>query len=347
MRIHPRKLPVALLLAGLVLASWAQAQPALEELLSRIPARETSDRNRYSMTDVQYALRARLDWNALLQRSRIVHEESGLSFTLVVGSSIGSCASKLVEWPEPPTMRGGEIFVSEGLLKVVFENFPDFKLEGQAEEPLEMPPVSDLDEMALEEPPQLYSEESPKALKNIVAVFLSGDPQVGEGTETANSPAKQLMDKVTAGVTGEGVSLETKLLALGNADSLGQSGDAMIAVRIESASPTPSSAFLYYEYQSLPSQSRGNALVEWDRVPAQVRGASRSMAETFNREFAEVFGSSRTYGVRGAPIELLQGLRVPSIQINLGVPSGGGLGADLEKMVEVFKRSLTQLKSEG
>ena len=344
-RISLPLLPI-LVLVFLVHSPGTQGQEALTELVSRIPARETGDGNRFSLTDVQYALRARLDWNALLQRVRVINEESAFSFTLVVGSSLGSCGSQLVEWPQAPTIRNGQIFVSEGLLRVVFQSFPDFRLEGQSEETLETPPVANMEEMALEEPPELYNEETPKDLKKVMAVFMTSKAEVGNGTGTANTASQTLSSRLSEKVEQQGLTLNTLIWSPENEDATYQNGDALVAFQVISASPTPPSSFLYYDSPSLPNPSRGNSLVEWDRVSPQQKVLSRSLAEAFQRNFSEVFGSNRTIGVRGAPIQFLQGRRVPSIQINLGISSASE-EAEIEKMVEVVNRSLSQLKSEG
>ncbi len=344
-----KRIPIYFLLlatfGGVIRLESGHCQGAAEELLSRIPARNSGDNNRYSLTDIQFALRARLDWNALLRRARVINEESGLTFTLVVGSSLGSCGTELVEWPHAPTIRSGQIFVSEGLLKRVFEIYPDFRMEGQEEEPLDSPPIAALEEMALEEPPELYSEETPKKLANILAVFIPSDQVIVDGTSAKKSVAERLEGKVSQNASIEGITLDTEILDSGDIENTYQKGDALVAFRVTSSSPTTPSAFFYYDSPSLPNQNREQGLVEWDRVTPRQRGGSRSLAEVFHRNFSEIFGSGRAIGVRGAPIQLLQGRRIPSIQVNLGISSASE-ESEIDQMIEVIGRSLSQLNSE-
>lgn len=340
-----------LVVAATSLASFpAHGQSALQDLLSRIPQREAGDNNRYSLTDVQYALRARLDWNALLRRAKIVEEESGLSFTLVVGSPLGSCSGTLVEWPQAPTMRNGQIYVSEGLLSVVFNAYPDFRFpgsEGQEEE-LDLPPIATLEEMALEEPPSLYTEEAPKSLKKVAALFLTSGSAVSASTgdEQSADPARALQKQIEEAVQQGGLSLETQVLNQGESETFDGSGDALLSFRIITGTPAPASSFFYYDAPSLPSQARGHGLVEWDRTTPQQRGASRVMAESIHRNFTEQFGPDRSAGVRGGPISILQGQRIPSVQVNFGV-SPASQEMEFKKLAEVVRNSLSQIKEEG
>lgn len=328
----------------------AHGQSALQDLLSRIPQREAGDNNRYSLTDVQYALRARLDWNALLRRAKIVEEESGLSFTLVVGSPLGSCGAELVEWPHAPTMRNGQIYISEGLLSVVFNAYPDFRFPGSEgeEEELDLPPIAELEEMALEEPPSLYTEETPKSLKKVTALFLASPSSVAPATvsEQSADPAAALQQKIQEAVQEGGLSLETQVVNSGEGEAFEGSGDALLSFRIITGTPAPASSFFYYDAPALPSQARGHGLVEWDRMTPQQRGASRVMAESIHRNFTEQFGPDRSAGVRGGPIGILQGQRIPSVQVNFGV-SAASQELEFEKLAEVVRNSLSQIKEEG
>lgn len=317
------------------------AQGALQNLLDKvIPDEQAGDLNVYALTDIQAVLGASLSWNALLRRAVLVESEGGLSFSMVIGSPLGRCGSEIVEWPQVPTLRTGEVYVSRGLLETVFNRFPDYKLPGQElEEPAE-PPVADQDtEEVPEEPPPASSGDL--QIKNIMTILLPSKQAVASGTGQSASPTARLIEELRRILDSNGIKLKSVSWNPKDPEKTYMGTDTLLAFRIESATPVMKSSFCYYDAPS-PGR-RGNELVEWNSGSQNYKRDSRAIADLMYRNFVNAFGESRSIGLRGGPYEVLQGREAPGILINLGI-SPSNSEEEIKKTAEVIGASLAQIR---
>jgi len=320
------------------------AESALDALLNQIPTNETGDANQYCLTDVQFALDAGLSWNPLLKRAVLRDEKSGISVTLIVGSKVGRVGLDLVEWPTAPSFHEGQIYLSRGFLETVFSRYPDYRLPGQSQEtPLpipasEPPPLSE----APEEPPTIAVGEATPTLESVLAVLYPPQWLVVAASSEVSAATSHLLKDLTEAFAGSGIGLQTEYWQPKNRnpDQL-PPADALIAIRIRSASPSPKTSFVVYEGLSIERERKSDFLVEWGQSVGRQQRQSRELGEVLFRNYARAFGRDRTMGLKSGPVDLLRGRQGPALLINLGVESTSA-EQEFRKTAEVVAQSLTE-----
>ncbi|MCG3199241.1 MAG: hypothetical protein GHCLOJNM_03751 [bacterium] len=329
-----------LFLVLLGVESWGAG--ALEGLLVRVPAdNRADDSNIYSLTDIQTALGADLKWNALLRRAVLIDSRGGVNVSLIVGSNLGRCGSDLVEWPEPPSFRRGEIYVSRALLETVFSHYPDYQLPDQPEETASPTPFEsgEIAEGEPEEPPA-PPEAGELNLRTLLVVTLpaSGLPEGATAVES-------LLSEWTKTLKENGIRVVSASWNPASPDSSYLEADAMIAIQLRVGDPPPRSSFFFYDSSPSPGGRDEASLVEWSRVSQSYKRDSRAIAELLYRNFVSAFGSARATGLRGGPLQVLQGRKLPSVLVQFGV-SVEDLTKEIKKMTEVVGASLAQVRKE-
>lgn len=326
----------------ILLGAEALGAGALEALLARIPAdSRADDANLYSLTDVQAALGADLKWNALLRRAVLVDSKGELNASLIVGSNLGRCGSDLVEWPDPPSFRRGEIYVSRALLEMVFSRYPDYQLPDQPELTVS-PTPADTEGVAGGEPeePPAPPEAGDLKIRTLLALTLpvAGLPQGATSIET-------LLAELARALEETGIRITSAPWNPDSPDQSYQEADVMIAFQVRVGTPAPRSSFFFYDSAPSPGGSDEAGLVEWRQVSQTYKRDSRTIAELLYRNFSGAFGSARATGLRGGPLQVLQGRKLPSVLIQFGL-SGGDIMGEIKKMAEVVGSSLTQIRKE-
>ncbi|MBV6480593.1 MAG: hypothetical protein DIKNOCCD_00300 [bacterium] len=317
------------------------AQKALDSLLEKvIPEEQAGDLNVYSLTDIQAVLGASLSWNALLRRAVLIEPEGGLSFSLVVGSPLGRCGPDIVEWPQAPILRNGEVYVSRGLLETVFSRYPNYKLPGQEEEPPAEPPLAEQgSEGEPEEPPP--SSSGDLQIKSVMAILLPSQNAIASATGQSASPTARLVEELRRILEGNGIKLKSVSWNPKTPEKTYMDTDTLLAFRIESASPVMKSSFCYYDAPS--PGAKGSELVEWNRVSQNYKRDSRAIADLMCRNFVSTFGDNRSIGLRGGPYQVLQGREAPGVLINLGI-SPSQSDEEIKKTAEIIGSSLAQIR---
>jgi hypothetical protein len=318
--IFPRLcfLVVALTLA--VGPLWAQS--TLEALLAEIPSLDTGTPNKYCITDVQYAMDADLSWNPLLKRAVLKEDKSGVSITLIVGSKFGRVGGKLVEWPEEPALHDGQIYVSEGVLALVFQTYPDFRLPSQqTADPTPTPTVGPVGDVAPpEEPPSVPGAAQNLKIKSVGVLFLPVHGEVPAASPAVGNATERLLMEVNASLTQAGISVhparwnprDQRLVE-------NQPSDALVAFQVEFASPTAATCFFTFDAASLPDAGRTTGLYEWGKVDPEQQRASREVATALSQGYSELVGEDRAIGIRSGPHALLRGRQKPAVLVCLGV----------------------------
>jgi hypothetical protein len=325
--------------------AWAGPEATLEALLSRIPAEtDAEDSNFYALTDVQAAMELEPRWHPLLRRAVQSDPKSGLSFALVVGSRLGRCGAELVEWPEAPTLRRGQIYVSKGLLQTVLKHYPDYRLPGQEVEIPTPTPAAEASMDEIPEEPPAPTRDSAFQIKTLLAITLPASSSVGSGTPAASNPSRLFIAELGKILKENGIQLRSQVWDPKSPEKSYDSGsDAMVAFRIEAASPPAKASFLYYDAGSVAGDAKRYSLVEWSRVSRNRQQESRAIADLFFRNFVGAFGEKRAAGLRSGPINLLQGRNVPAVFVNLGV-SPASAEEEIKKTAEVIGSSLAQIR---
>jgi hypothetical protein len=320
------------------------AQTALETLLQKVPADEQAgDRNVYSLTDIQAVLGASLSWNALLRRGILIEPESGLTFALVVESPLGRVGAEIVEWPEAPTQRRGEVYVSRGLLEVVFQRYPNFKLPGQEEMTPEPTPEEGMPTEEIPEEPPPAGMGGDKPIQNVLAILLPSRAVIAAGTGSSASPTALLVGELRKVLDTHGIKVTTVTWNPKSPEKSYVEADTLVALRVEAASPPLRTSFCYYDAPGSTPEGKGTKLYEWSRVSLNHKRDNRAIADLMYRNFVGVFGEKRSIGLRSAPIDILQGREIPAVLLTIGL-APAHIKDEAVKAAEVIGQSLAQLR---
>jgi len=320
------------------------AQGVLDTLLEKVPIDETAgDRNIYSLTDIQAVLGASLSWNALLRRAILKEPESGLTFALVVESPLGRVGTEIVEWPDAPTQRRGEVYVSRGLLEAVFKRYPNYQLPGQEVEEPEPTPEEGASSGAVPEEPPPSEMGGDKPIQNVLAILLPSKSVIAEGTGEKTTPAGIMAGELRKVLDANGIKLTSVNWDPKTPEKSYVEADALVALRVEAASPPLRSSFCYYDAPGLSTEVKGTRLYEWSRVSLNHKRDSRAIADLMYRNYVGVFGEKRSIGLRSAPIDVLQGREVPGVLLTIGLDPGH-VKEEARKAAEVIGQSLAQLR---
>lgn len=323
-----------------------QAQPALDALLDRIPAADTGDSNRYSLTDVQYALGLDLDWNPLLRRAQLRDSAGAPVLTLLAGSEIGHVGGEWLRWSEAPRMNNGQLYVSREILESLFSKFPDLRPQGWEESET---PAESIEEFPGEEPssesgsPAFPGDRQIEIRKLLVLYYPVAEYVVSASSQTRGA-SEVLTETLNQALTEKGIEV-TSLPANAPESAISAvRADALVAFWIESGTPvSPGAFFIYDSPGGSPSPA---ALTEWGRVDRAQQVASSRLAQKLLDRFLEVFGESRILGLRKGPVASLQGRSVPSVMLFLGVDSSRA-EAEIRLLVETLTEVLSAEEMEG
>lgn len=343
-RSRPAVILFLILVTLLVASGPLLAQSALESVLQKVHADERAgDENVYSLTEIQAVLGASLSWNALLRRGVLMEPESGLTFSLVVESPLGRVGNEIVEWPDAPTQRRGEVYVSRGLLESVFSRYPEYKLPGQEEEEPEPTPEGEASTEEVPEEPPPAGMEGDKPIQNVLAVLLPSKAEISGGTGARTHPGELLIDELRKVLESNGIKLVTATWNPKNPEKTYVEADTLVALRVESASPPLRASFCYYDAPGATDQGKGVKLYEWSRVSLNHKRDNRAIADLMYRNYVGVFGEKRSIGLRSAPIDILQGRETPAVMLTIGL-SPAHVKDEAKKAAEVIGQSLAQLR---
>lgn len=320
-----------------------QTQPVVDYLVSQVPSDPQADgSNRYSLTDIQTVIGAELYWNVLLRRAVFVDPNSRLTFSVVIDSRLGRVGSQIVEWTVPPTLRRGEIYVSRELLESVFALFPDYTAPGQAESGAEAPdepPVSD----GLPEEPPTAGDSGPIQIKRLLLLTVPAGGAVSDATGSSKAVAKRLIDQLSGALKEGGIEVTSLEWDPEKAAETYLEADALLALRVESASPTMRTAFLYYSVGAARIGEQASGLWPWSRVSESHKQDSRGIAELLYRSYIGEFGETRAVGLRSGPLDVLEGRQFPAVLLNLGIDPGA-TEEEIQKAAGAIGRSILEMK---
>lgn len=331
---------------GALISERLQAQPALDALLEQIPAADTGDSNRYSLTDVQYALGLDLDWNPLLRRAQLRNSEGSAVLTLLAGSEIGHVGGEWVRWPAAPRMNNGQLYVSKEILESLFSKYPDLRPQGW-EEP-ETAPES-IEEFPGEEPPAdpdapAFPGGGRAEIRKVLVLYhpvagyvASASAQTRGATEVLIQALNQSLSEKGIGMTSLPVSADESAIAAAQAD-------ALIAFWIESG--TPVSPGVFFLYDSPGGSTNPSVLTEWGRVDPAQQAASSRLAQRLSDRFLETFGENRILGLRKGPLKPLQGRLAPSVLLYMGIDASRA-EAEIQMLSEAVSEALAAEEEEG
>jgi N-acetylmuramoyl-L-alanine amidase len=235
----------------------------------------------------------------------------------------------VVEWPDAPSLRNGEIFISRGVLRVILEKFPDFALPDAlpvptlAEGIASASGVVDTSGEGPEQPPGLeVSWDGSTSIKRIVLVLVPGSGLIANSTPTVTPQLELFAEEFKTVMSERKITANQILWNPAKPGGTNRGADLLLAVEIRSASPVPTTAFLFYEAGTAGGDSGSGGLIDWNQANKSYQKESRTFAEKLTTSYQGVYGKEKTLGVRGGPFRVLQGRMLPAVLVSLGVPQG-------------------------
>lgn len=325
---HPRFLFVFKIIVLMSASVWVPpigAQNDQAQFIDQLPPAMGMPTGFYALNDVLFSLDAHLSWNALLQKGMVqTDQQRGVNFSFLVGSRKGISNGRLVDWPDPPVMRAGEVFLSRAFLDLALREYENPNVrrltpindeqptsEWQTDEELLEPP---------EEPPWLTETTSTRINTLLFLACVNGD--VIE-TETGDHQLTLRLGELLAGeIKSQGIELVRQTWPSAEAADSSLKVDAVLACQVFTKLNPNRTGFFYYDSGRTTVERQRSPLVEWSRA-SQVRQAdSIRLAEKMLQAYQQEIGAeTRTVGIRCGPMAVLQGHQVPAVLLSLEVAS--------------------------